>query len=406
MAWYDSIESQQAAICDDCYGLIAPCNDLLPFMFLSDMENITEWKIKYLDGILNLPVYHQSIDPSISWNIGVVSGAGSINLYDGDNGLTYGTANWTTDLNTTINILVNSVNSNTSLGSLFIGSFNNSAGFTASWDGSVFTLSSPNGSGATYNAHDVLFAVNMGTWSGDTGSAKTFSGGANSYYTYEDTDTLDITTCIDLLNQITVDGNKYVIYNGDLLKSCMPVNLACGRWYSEISDGSATYYSEIFIVTEIDEQENIYLPHLKSAWAYHTNENLLNKNKGICKSLCTYSLISTSNKLIPFIVKRDSIANPVSSWVLRSIDGDCEINLDTSLITVTDTGAYDYLTYNGDEITNLECGTFISILSDGVNTFYGEPIQVIDMTDNSGSFILMEDGSYILQENNDKILLE
>jgi len=127
-------------------------------------------------------------DPTaLTWHITIVSGGGNIGICDATNSLTYGNADWTTDLNTTMNLLVSSINTNTNLGThVWFGAptFNNSAGFTATWNSStsVFTLTAPVGSGTTFNGHLVQAAV-VGYWSGDAGVQKTFTGG--SLYTFD-----------------------------------------------------------------------------------------------------------------------------------------------------------------------------------------------------------------------------
>lgn len=93
----------------------------------------------------------------INWTQGA-SPATDWAIVDATNGKTIGVAAFTTDLNTTFNKLVQSINTNTALGTIFsatgygiIPAFDNSAGYTATWNGSVLKVTAPSGSGTTYN---------------------------------------------------------------------------------------------------------------------------------------------------------------------------------------------------------------------------------------------------------------
>ena len=91
-------------------------------------------------------------------------------------------AAWTTDLNTTLALLVTSLNTNTNHGTLsgLFTTFGNSQGFTASYNSStsVFTITPPAGSGTLYNGVKVSFAFPAaGGFSTTPIFAVPFSGG-------------------------------------------------------------------------------------------------------------------------------------------------------------------------------------------------------------------------------------
>lgn len=124
--------------------------------------------------------FPEPTDPdTLEWAISNSSGSGVSELYSSDTGNVYGVANWTTDLNTTMALLVTSVNTNTPQGTVFGGHpFDNSVGMVAAWDipTQTFSMSVPVGSGATFNIN-MQFAISGGIWGGQAGDIHTFSGG-------------------------------------------------------------------------------------------------------------------------------------------------------------------------------------------------------------------------------------
>jgi hypothetical protein len=83
-------------------------------------------------------------------------------LVDNTNGVTIGITTNEVDINTALNKLVVSINTNTPQSYLWFASgfgalptFDNSAGYTASWDGTTFKVFAPVGSGTGYNGVDL-----------------------------------------------------------------------------------------------------------------------------------------------------------------------------------------------------------------------------------------------------------
>ncbi len=126
-------------------------------------------------------------DPNpIVWG---VSGGPTNETYiiDFTNNVTIGFALWNVDLNTTMADLVTSLNTNTNPdpGNPIWGSipaFDNSLGYTCSWDIGLqqMTVNTPVGVYASYNATNLFFAVNGGVGLSFTpGPSQNFSGGVD-----------------------------------------------------------------------------------------------------------------------------------------------------------------------------------------------------------------------------------
>lgn len=407
--WYDNVDKQTrfkeqcSAVCE--YGLIAPCNDLLPFQIkLDSFGTPTSWLLKYLDGEMLVPTVTPSVDPCTSWAITNSVGAGSVNIYDSVTNLIYASADFTTSLDNTMDILVTSASTNTSLGTIFTGfgaTFNNSAGWVVSWDvpTQTLTLCAPVGSGDIYNGNTVRFAVNGGTWGGDAGVLNTISGGVDSSTSYAMSDTIDITTCLPFLNQYTIDGFDYLQYNGLDITGCLLVQMECGKWYSQITDGTNTVYSEVFEVqpiSDIDFEQSRF--PLFTAWRWYDDINKQTRYKEYCQELCDFHLLTGNDRLLPFQI-RVPVTSSGITWKLVSTDGQCEHYLDTTLLSTIGTSDEDRITYDGSDMTGLPCGKFYSVLFDGVNTWYSELIEITDA-------IVMAEDFYILQETGFKILQE
>lgn len=412
--WYDSIDKQNRFkeycenICD--FDLLSTCDDLLPFQIKADYDFVaTSWKLKYLDGTMEVPVITPSVDPSISFNItdSSAAGGGTIEMYNSSLGKYYGVATWSTDLNTTMLLLVDSVNNHVDHGTP-VGTADYTHDFVASWDlaTQVFTLASPVGSGTTWNGMNILFLVTSGFWNGDAGSNKQFTGGVNEIINYENSDTIDISDCLPFLNKYNVGTKYYLQYNGGDLIGCSPVNMVCGSWYAEITDGFKTFYSEVFKVislTDIPFQQSI-LP-LFTAWRWYDSEDKQTRYKDYCSNLCSYYLTSSNTQLPPFQIRTGAGATGIQSWKLVSVDGDCEILLDTTLPTLVTLTSDKRIVYKGEDIT-LPCGKYYSVLDDGETIWYSELIEVIALDVSVENYLQTDSGIYLTDDSGNYLIID
>lgn len=126
-------------------------------------------------------IRHFNTGDAAVWGISGGGTGGVINIYPRPGSTACGTANWTTDLNTTMGILATSINTNTNLGSFTTGgaTFSNSMGYTAYWNSStqLFSLYAPPGSGRTYNGKVMFMAILNGTVPFNLYQTSTLSGG-------------------------------------------------------------------------------------------------------------------------------------------------------------------------------------------------------------------------------------
>lgn len=222
---------------------------------------------------------------------------------------------------------------------------------------------------------------------------------------FDNTTTQDLTGCLSLVDVVSINQSDYIIYEGDSIEACLGTTLQCGMYYSVLSDGTNYFYSELFQVVDFDDSAYSQMPFaLRTPFPWYNNQLKQNRFKAHCERSCVYKLITPSDALLPFMFKAPTIL-PITSWTLVSLDGATTITLDETLINIKTIGGIDYVYYNGDEIDNLECGCWESVITDGVNTWYSEVIQIIDVVSSTG-YILTEDGAYVLQENTGLIPLE
>ena len=224
--WYDSLDKQTrfkeycSQLCD--YGLMAPCNDMLPFQIRTDsMGQPTGWLLKYLDGTMEVPtVVVAGVKASKIWGSLTIVGTSNVMIIDLDNpffDVAIGRADWDTDLDTTMAKLVLSINTNTNYGTVWgFGAapvFDNSTGYTATYNSSTkaITIYAPV-TGTLYNGRMIQFAVDGGTWGGDAGYAFALAGGVDEVIEDVATDTVDISDCIPNLTQYTADSRNYIQY--------------------------------------------------------------------------------------------------------------------------------------------------------------------------------------------------
>lgn len=418
--WYDSIDKQTRfkEYCENLctYGLLNPCNDLLPFQIKSSSFGVpTSWNLVYLDGEQLVPVVTPGVDASpVSWSVVLNSGTPfALQLVSSTFGTTYGCANWTTNLNTTMALLVTSVNTNTNAGTIFgaVYPFDNSVGFTASWDigTQTLTVTPPLNSYAYYNGCFMQLAANGASWGGDVGLTRTFSGGVDEETNIILTDTINIDSCLPFLNQYTIQGSKYIQYNGGDLPGCLSVQMDCGKWYSTISDGTNTLYSDVFEVLPISDItfDQSKLP-IFSAWRWYDSKSKQTRYKEYCDNLCDYYSLSGNDALLPFqVANEDSAETPiVQSWKLISIDEDCEYLLPINYLQIVNTISHGYrIIYDGTPI-ELPCGKFYSVIDDGIEVWYSELIQITDALNTNANYLMTDDSEYIQTDDSEYITID
>lgn len=219
----------------------------------------------------------------------------------------------------------------------------------------------------------------------------------------------------DRININTIDGQDYISYKGvPLIDLGMgdptpPLILSCGAYYSVLETNVGNYYSELFYCEDIDDPSFVQSRFpLFTPWRWYDNQEKQNRFIEPCLANCDFYLLTGNDALLPFMFNKLSGSNVINSWVLRSLDGTCEHNLDTALLNIAVFESGDYVYYNGEDIADLPCGTFESIITINGTPYYSELIKITnDISTNGDDFyILQEDGSLILQETNFGILQE
>lgn len=124
-------------------------------------------------------------DPTeLTWASLSIVGTSNICIIDQTNGVSIGRADWQGSMIATITKAVLSINTNTNYGTVWgfgaAPTFDNSAGYTATFDGvDELKIFAPTGSYAAYNGTEIQMAVDGGTWGGDAGLLFIFTDGVD-----------------------------------------------------------------------------------------------------------------------------------------------------------------------------------------------------------------------------------
>jgi hypothetical protein len=384
--WYDALDKQNRfkEYCENActYALISPCNDLLPFQIRTNgFGTITSWKLIYLDGTIST----SSVSSNVAFDFGEVPLGVIWTLSVAGYG-TIATATYTTTLADAVFEMVNDINS----GGIF----------TAIKFGLSIIITAPTGSGEAFNGTVATRNINYGGFS--TNTDYPFSGGADAGIG----DTLNINSCIPFLNLYTVGTNTYVQYNGGDLSGCMSEQMTCGKWYSEISDGTNILYSEVYDVQQFEDVEfsQSLLP-LFTPWRFYDSIDKQNRFKEYCASDCNIFNLSTKDKLLPFQIRANNGTIGIQSWKLINLDGDCEIILDTTLVQIVSTSDGDRIIYDGSAISGLPCGDYYVVIDDGITYWYSELIKIINETD-TDQYLMTDDGVQLTNDDGQYLTID
>lgn len=391
--WYDSIDkqnrykSQCANVCN--FELISPCNDLLPFQIKnSAIGTPTQWLIHALEDVTIPEVLSTSMlfysYVNLTTSILVrVTGYGEI-----------GNAANNIDPNVMLQNLADSIN-------------NGSSGFTAELIGSSVVLTSPEGTGDSLNGLTAdLYAIDGGieTLYGDY----EISGGVDAIIT----DTIDISSCTEFINSYSIGSNTYLIYNGGSIPGCMSDQLPCGKYYSSITDGSITLFSEIFTVKQFEDSEfeQIEFPSFCSLRFYDSLDKQT-RYKTNCETGCTYYTIVNHKEFPTFQIKAPlSYSGELISKLIK-VDGSCEfdVNYTDVLYTITLTN-YKLIISNGENVANtdyvsetgldsLPCGKYYWYITDGTNEYFSEVFDITTIDDESEYYLQTDDGIDLMTDS-------
>lgn len=233
--------------------------------------------------------------------------------------------------------------------------------------------------------------------------------GLNQWLIYDEdgNQVADLSICIASNIEVKiVNGFDYITFKDASLTNCGFI-LECGAYYSVLSDGVSSWYSEIFQVVNFQDAEfsqEFFQPLL--AWRWYTTPDKLNEEKTNCKQICDFCLLSSNETLLPFQFKRPKSIAVIEQFYLISVDDStCGVTLTPDLIQIVTIGEYDYLIYDGRNISGLTPGKYYAYIVSGGITYYSEPI-CINCDLGESNFLLQETGYKILQETGDGILLE
>lgn len=118
---------------------------------------------------------------------------------------------------------------------------------------------------------------------------------------------------------------------------------------------------------------------LHTGFKWYNDIEKQNRNKEYCNE-CSFKLISKPNSFLPFIF-RARPTTVLSNIVIYCADDDTELTtINSAYLSKTTIGNYDYISYNGEDITGLvlECGTYYARILTDNEVFYSEVFTVVD----------------------------
>lgn len=140
-----------------------------------------------------------------------------------------------------------------------------------------------------------------------------------------------------------------------------------------------------------------------TAFPWYTDKKLLNHYKEQCLQECHFKLLTPLNSLLPFNIVRPRIPNEIISWQVMCPDGSNVVDLDPELISIYTAADGDHIIYNGADLgLELPCGFLVSVITDGVNTFYSEMFWVeSDLAGDDPCVHVTETGEHIITETSE-----
>lgn len=118
---------------------------------------------------------------------------------------------------------------------------------------------------------------------------------------------------------------------------------------------------------------------LHTGFRWYNDLDKQNQYKEYCNE-CSFKLISKPNSFLPFIL-RARPTDDVGNITIYCADDDSELTtINSAYLSKTIIGAYDYISYNGEDITGLvlECGTYYARILTDNEAFYSEIFTVVD----------------------------
>lgn len=126
----------------------------------------------------------------------------------------------------------------------------------------------------------------------------------------------------------------------------------------------------------------------------YTRLSAQNRFKRHCANQNSFSLITRTNRFLPFIIKRDLILDQIESWEAYDLEGGLAhtvVPQETGYEIYT-LGTSQYIIYYGAIIDGLvmECGSYYLKISDGTNDWFSEVFTVGDFTTNGNPYAVLE----------------
>jgi len=204
----------------------------------------------------------------------------------------------------------------------------------------------------------------------------------------------------------TATAGGFLQYDGPTMYAS-GFRLNCGSYYMTVETDLTTYYSEVFEVVEFTDNSlsSVSLIPLFTPWKFHDSQEKLDINSSQCAAQCAYKLITPNDEIPPFQFIIPHTTDAVNSFVMEDENGLCVIEVDISLITKTQVGDVDYITFNGGDGLELPCGTFYAIVTVGDDSYYGEGVFVLNTSFTPVSADYLQTDSGIALTNDDGVQL-
>jgi len=179
-------------------------------------------------------------------------------------------------------------------------------------------------------------------------------------------------------------GNKGLFFEAKQYGTAYNLNITSGESYSSVNDyiniPSYAGVDASVVITSSSFWQTIELPQ---PWQWYTSlEKTYFKRYTNSEKRGTVQI--TDNQFIPFIVRRTHTSYPLTHWYLRNPNTNAIVvdvlTLLTSepVINYVENELRDYIVYYGQEkfSSNINCGVYYCELTDGINTWYSDLIQV------------------------------
>lgn len=140
--------------------------------------------------------------------------------------------------------------------------------------------------------------------------------------------------------------------------------------------------------TVVPDDEGLIHEELNLPFRWYDDVLKQNRYNTYCQQSCKFKLITPCDRFLPFQIKTPEGVFPLVQWIVYDIDGVQVLDLSACIashLEVKTVNGTDYIIFEDQSLLNcgfnLECGSYYSMINDGVSYFYSEIFEVVHFSE-------------------------